>query len=31
VPEVKLFTGAFGEVLEDASKGSGLMWSSAAP
>src|ERR1700733_979346 len=25
-PEVKLFTEAFGEVLEDASKGSGLMW-----
>src|SRR5271154_1790473 len=25
-PEVKLFTEAFGEVLEDASKGSGLIW-----
>src|SRR6202035_3050884 len=24
--EVKLFTEAFGEVLEDASKGSGLIW-----
>ena len=25
-PEVKLSTEAFGEVLEDASKGCGLMW-----
>jgi hypothetical protein len=31
VPEVKLFTEAFGEVLEDASKGSGLMWEFGPP